>query len=449
MDNSNRKKIRILLTQPTNNTQPNMALMLISAALKNAGYKNIKIVENKEYLNTLESYQPQIVGITTVTSTIKKAIILAEKAKQLGAKTILGGLGVTLTPSQALNENVDYVIIGEAEEKISQIVNNIIKGKKQNKFIECGLVKDLDSLPFADRSIIREKNYPVPITLLTSRGCPYNCIYCSKMPNNNKFRARSPESIIKELKFLIKNYPEEYKKSGYKVAIQDDVFNFDKERAKRILKSIIHSKLKIKLIFGAGFHVGNVDEELLKLVKEAGCEELWFGIESGCDEILKNLGKGTCKSLINKTIILARKVGIPRICGHVIIGLPGSNVKIEKESLNFIKSLKLDIVSYNHATPFPGTRLDNYVNANGVKLFNNFEELIVVKGVPFFETKDFSKDERIKSYANAVKYSDWLIRKKSLNLSYLKDRLNKLSFSKIFKFFFGKDLRILNERVNN
>ncbi|PIU89533.1 hypothetical protein COS64_00405 [archaeon CG06_land_8_20_14_3_00_37_11] len=439
------KNAKILLVLPESSTQPQMSLMLISAALKRDGFKNITYVHVKGYKDALKK-KPHIVGFTTVTESVGVAIKFAEQAKKVGAITILGGIGVAVHPRDLTkNKSVDYVIKGEVENNIGEIITKILNGKQKEKTISLGFIRDLDSLPFADRSVLDMNKFPVPITLSTSRGCPYNCIYCSKY-FGNLFRGRSPHNVLEELKYLIKEYEDDFNRSGRIVAIQDDIFNYDLPRAKKILKLIINENLNINLMLVAGLHVRNVDAELFHLLKKAGSKEVWFGIESGDEEVLKKLGKGIDLDMVRRAVKLAKDAKIPLVGGHMLIGLPGNTPESEKRSLEFAKSLKLNLVSYNHVTQLPGTRLWNWVEENGKSLYKYFDEYTLVGNKPAFETKEFTSEERKKAYDEAVKLTNKLLRLKALRLENIIKFIKHFHARKVWRFLFQRDLRA-GERI--
>lgn len=474
-----RKNTKILLVQPVSTGQPHMGLMFVSAALKKGGYKNISFVavnnelgtykRSKKYFKDLLKQGQNIVGITATTATLKEAIKYSKSAKKSGAIVIMGGPGSTDFNKKIINKvpTVDYVINGESEGIIVKFFDKILNKKdftkipgisyrKKGKCASTGnfvLVADLDELPYADRSILEMETYHSPLSILTSRGCPYNCVFCFKSIHGKKWRNRSPKNVVDEIEYLIKTYNKDFLRTGKRISFSDDIFNLDVKRVKKIAKEVIKRKIDANLVFVNGFHVRTVDLEMFKLLNKAGCVEVWFGIDAGSGKILKNIGKGINLNMARKAVNLAKKGGIKKVGAHFIIGLPGETKETAKQALDFAKSLNVDVLGFNHANILPGTELWEWVMKNGKLLYkikdfdySNYKQL---SGKPVFETKKFTKEERIKAYDDAVTYSDNLMRKKALNFKTFKHFFSQIrswndvkkAFYKIKKFLFEKDLR--------
>lgn len=446
--------MKILLIEPGSTTQPHMGFMIISAILKNAGYEDIEFIplkDNSKFFKRTEEYYKQVllkdtpdfVLITCSTLSVKKALELAKKASNAGSKVLLGGPGATDLISDIKDiDYVEHIVIGESE----NIIVDVIEGKYEKKVIVGGLIKDLDKVPIADRSILNMQYYPVPLTIMSSRGCPYNCSYCSKPVSKRSWRGRDYKRVVDEIEFLMNKYKEDFIDSGRIICFQDDAFNINVERSKKIMKEIIDRRIKINLMFVNGLHVKNVDEELFNLMSKAGCKEVWFGIESGNDEVLAQLGKSIDKDMVRRTIRLAKKSNIETVGGHFIIGLPGENKNSAQETIDFAKELKLDVVGFNQAMVLPNTDLYNWVKKNGriLKEVNELGELSneLWGTQPTFETDEFTKKERIEVYKKSIDYSDYLIKKRMLGMRGIINFLKKPSLKKIFKLIKGRHVRV-------
>jgi len=473
-----RNNAKILLVQPASTTQPPLGLLYISAVLKKAGYKNIKFVainddynkyerSTKYYKDLLKEGQ-DIVAITTTTPILKEAIDYANLAKKYKTLTVFGGPGATDIKEELIKKvkNLDYVFCGEAENRIAEFFDKILKKedisnikgiayRKNKKYAYTGepeLIKDLNTLPFPDRSILDFDSYSSPITILTSRGCPYNCCYCWKSIHGNWWRERSVKNVVDEIEYLINTYEKEFNKSNRTIGFSDDNFNVDINRAKNIAKEIIRRGIKANLVFASGLHVKTVDLELFQLLKRAGCTEIWFGMESGNEEILASLGKGINMDMVRKAVKLAKKAGIQNIGGKFILGLPEETKKTAMDTINFAKELKLNLVWFNHLVILPHTRLWNWGLKNAKFLYKfdkyNFKTYVCNYEEPVFETKEFSKEERIECYNIAVKYANSLIKKKAFTLktgiNFLKKikSINdlKIALKKLYTFLFAENL---------
>jgi len=301
------------------------------------------------------------------------------KIKKIGKPIIIIGPHSTSTPEYFENYG-DYIIIGEPEITVSELIESLdknkdlkkVKGlyyKKGNKFTKNEArpnISDLDSLPFPDRSLIKNEEYhnPVckynPFTLvLGSRGCPFQCTFCYKGVYGSIWRKRSPENIIKELIEIRKKY------NIREIWFRDDLFLLGKERIEKICDEMIKNELDLSWFCQA--RVNDLDLALLQKMKKAGCHTLSFGIESGSPKILKNIKKGITLEKVEEVTANCKKAGI-RTRGYFIIGFPGENDETIKESLEFAKKLDLDFFMVSILTPYPNTKIfDNALKEGIIK----------------------------------------------------------------------------------
>ncbi|MBA7701331.1 Anaerobic magnesium-protoporphyrin IX monomethyl ester cyclase [subsurface metagenome] len=255
---------------------------------------------------------------------------------------------------------------------------------------------DLDSLPFLAYHLLPWRRYkPHPphgralpfATIITSRGCPYQCSYCSKPVFGNKFRGQSSERVVDEVAY----YKDRF---GIKeFAFYDDVFTLDKKRAFAIADNII--KRDLKICWTCEARVNLVDKELLRHMRQAGCYAIAYGIESASQEILDILNKGITLEQIEEAIRITREVGMQTV-GYFMIGSPGENLETIRKTIQFAKKLKLDFAQFAITTPFPGTELYNLYlrDKGGVIPWENF----VYDGsgreiTPVFESSSLSRDD--------------------------------------------------------
>lgn len=429
---------------------PSMGLMSLAAILKKKGYKDITICdicENIPYRERSLKYfkeqlkkKPDIVAFTVTTPiwTLTKDFI--ELARPFCRKIIIGGPHATLFQEEILNAcpEIDILVYGESDNTIGKLVKAIEKKEKlnkingliyrqRNKIIKTkpnDYIENLDDYPFADRDCININSYHAPFSILTSRGCPYNCEFCFKSVTGFKWRGRSAESIVKEIEYLIKKYPKIAKGPHKAISIVDDTFNYDIKRAKKICDLIIKKKLNIEIRCVNGFHAKNVDFELFQKAKKAGFKEIWFGIESGNEKILKNLRKGITKDDVRHAVKLARKAGIETIGAHFILGLSHETPQTANDTIEFAQELKLDNLGFNHANILPGTRLWEFVQKHGTILYKydnmDFSKFRQAAGHPIFETPEFTKEERMKAHQDAMKISSKIIRRKVMTLKNIK-----------------------------
>ncbi len=303
---------------------------------------------------------------------------LLEKIKELtGAKVGLIGDAASIFSDVVLREcDIDFIIKGEVETVAPKIVNRVkfqnIRGlsfKVKNKIIDNGnstLTENLDTLPFPkwDGFPIKEYGYfPILkkkpfLTVLSSRGCPYGCIYCPYSTfMGRKWRARTPENVLIELKYLKDNY-------GVKsVLFRDPIFSLDKKRTLEICKGMVGGNLGID--WACETRADCLDEETLSSMAEANCKGINIGIESADPRVLSTAKRKSIDSeKIQKIISYTKDLGI-KTTGFFIIGLPGETIESIKNTIDFSLSLGLSYAEYKIATPFPGTKLYEMCIKNG------------------------------------------------------------------------------------
>ena len=390
-------------------------------------WKNILIKKLKE------NYE--LVGITCTTfdfnSSKELARIIKENSK---SKVILGGPHPTLIRKEILNnKDFDFGIIGEGEYTIIELLNALesksllkqINGlvyRKDGSLIENNprpLIENLDSLPFPEYEKFDLKRYHgdtsmmgiikrrTIMPLLSSRGCPFGCIYCSiGLIMGKKFRARSPENIIAEIKHLKQKY-----NAGI-IDFLDDNFTLDINRSKEICKLMIKENIKIKWGLPNGIRVDKLDDELVLLMKKAGCHEISLGIESVDNEILKELKKGTTLETIENAIKILRKNKIP-IRAFFLIGSPKGTKQEVLNALTFAINNNLNESIWSMLVPYPSTEFNKWVDKNHLWIVDNPEEKIINyadTGIGYigslYETTEFSAKEKEKVYEYVTKTWD-------------------------------------------
>lgn len=347
--------------------------------------KGILKVRDSEVIEVIKKEAPWIVGISANLFTGNAGIRISQKIKKtFGEKisVIFGGAFPTSRPDKFLTEgSADAVVLGEGENALLEIMRNF-KEKESHLFKDiAGLAyaengqinitrqrsfeKNLDSLPFPawnifpDLKFYKTRSRKSPVApILTSRGCPFNCIYCSKDVFRSTFRQRSAENVIQEVDFLVKNF-------GIKqLDIMDDNFSFDRDRAERILDLIIKGNYNLTINLQLGVRVDSVDEDLLKKMKMAGVYKIAFGVESGDQRILKNIRKQLDLECVLKNTLLARKQGMI-VYGFFMFGLPGDNAESMLKTIRFAIKMNPSIANFVITIPFPGTELFDLVKANG------------------------------------------------------------------------------------
>lgn len=480
--------MKVLFVEPVGTGLPPMGVLYLSSALKEHGYKDIKLASvaesepsykrSKQYLMDCLEEKPDFVGITATTPVLIKAIEIAKLAKGHGCFVMIGGAGAANIGKKILERYsfVDALCMGEAELTIVKIVGCVEKDKHQPTFFgitgivwrsegeiiankPASLIKDLNALPFPDRSLLDFNTYHGAFSIITSRGCPFNCSFCFKPIHKNIFRGRTPKNVAMEIQDIVERFPEQFKDSDRIIVIADDIFNCDLERAKKVLNAIKDMEVKIKVVAVNGFHVKPVDFELLEKFKEAGGIVLWFGVDSGSEEILSKLGKGITPDMVREAFKLAKKAGIETVGGHFIIGLEGETPATARETIAFAKSLPLDEVGFNHANVLPETRLWDWVMENGKLLYPtdgiDFFHYQQLKGKPVFETPEFTKEEREKAFEEATALTDKVRRRNTLKpKKILRFILSLRSFGDVLwafdrakVFFYSRNLRLAKKAM--
>jgi len=405
-----------LLSNEIPSVVPPLGLAYIGAALEKAGYK-VEILDavalnwrnpiringmlhfGQKWTNiskSIEQRKPDVVGISCLfSSQSHNAHKVAELVKTYDNEVpvIMGGAHPSTLPQRVLeDQNVDYVIVGEGEatmlefldkwskraplngiEGIAYKASKEIKLKPRREFI-----KNLDSLPFPARHLLPMEEYFDAMkshlvtlmrkrftSMITSRGCPFNCIFCSIHTIwGHKWRARSPENVLLEIEYLVKKF------GVREVHFEDDNLTLDRKRIGKICDMIIESKLDIRWATPNGVAIWTLNKHLLKKMKKSGCYKLCFGIESGDVNTLKFIGKPVNLIHARKVIRWANEVGI-WTDGFFVIGFPYEPLESIYKSLKFAVESDLDFASFFIATPYPGTTLLNILEKEGM-ISSNF-----------------------------------------------------------------------------
>ena len=392
---------------------------LVSFLEKNSPSTKIKIYDeqadgSQKLTIMIKDFKPDLIGITCFSYNYRYFYDLILKIKKITrVPLVLGGPHISAIRKDVLKETkADLAVKGEGEETACELIKELekkkpdfkkIKGliwRQKGKIIENedrALIKNLDSLPFPDYeafdlkkyTCLREKTLP----LITSRGCPYGCNYCSvRLSMGCLFRPRSPQNVIDEIKFW-------YRKGFRKFLINDDCFTVDLKRAERICDLIIKNKLKISYELNNGIRVDRVTLGLLRKLKKSGCRFITYGCEAGNEKILKIIGKGITLNQVKKAVDLTNKAGIKNAV-NFIIGHPNENYQTAMDSIKFAKSLPTGYVNFYSLVPYPGTKLFQWVSENAeftMPVENYLRDLSYRDAFPTFETKDFPKRLRTKA----------------------------------------------------
>jgi len=331
-----------------------------------------------ELKQKLQRTEPRIVGIASETLTSKNALKIAGLVKEANEKnwTILGGPHVTFKDEETLrNPNVDVVVRREGELTMSALAQRInsekadledIDGiiyKKNGRIVrnpDRPLIEDLDILPMPARELFPLHLYKYPGTLITSRGCPSKCIFCSANAMcEGRYRIRSPSNVVAEITDLINRF-------GFaKFFIADDTFTVFGERTEKICRSL----QKLEIIWFCESRANTVNRQLLDAMARAGCKVIQYGIESGSEKILKSIRKGITLEQAARAVKWSVEAGIIPVCSFMVPH-PEDTVETIEETKKFMEKLKAmgALVVVSSTTPFPGTYLYDHAQEIGVDI---------------------------------------------------------------------------------
>lgn len=419
--------MKILLVSPISkvwNSRKHIPLGLgyLAAVLERAGHQvqiYDAVVEDEPLEDILERGQFEVVGITSTTPLINEAWEAARQAKAYGAVTILGGPHPTLMPDESLQHpEVDLVVRGEGEDAIIEIVANLpsrrferatwsriagLSFRDENGQIVHNpprpLRRDLDSLPFPAHHLFKIERYTnlQPLTdgldpkaraytIITSRGCPYHCIYCSKAITGRTWRPRSPENVVAEWRWLVRDL------RATEIGVTDDTMTLDLERAKTICRMLIAEGLNtVPWITIHGINARHTDEELLRLMKQAGCKRVGFGVESGNQRVLDSIKKQQTVDDVRRAFANARKAGLETM-GFFIFGLPADTEESMEDTIRLALELDPELANFMIAAPFPGTEMYDLVLREGRLFSHDWRDFAIHDEKARFEIGDLTAE---------------------------------------------------------
>ncbi len=398
--------MNILLVRPHTNDKDisrvmPLGLVAVATVLKRGGY-NPKIVDlrlsknpESDLKKAMFEFDPDIVGIGLMTVESDWAFKLAKEIKEINHNVpiIFGGPHCAHEPEFILHDpNVDLMVIGEAELTIVELVEAIkdkkdlgaIKGiayKKDGQYIKTAArekILDLDWLD-QDYETLNVKNYfnfecsheYLPafdsfMPLVTSRGCPFTCIYCHDIFGKD-IRYRSAEKVLEEIEFLMKKY------GVREFHILDDSFNIDMKRAKKIFDMIVERNLDVRIAFPNGIRADYIDDEMVEKMAKAGVYRLALGIESGSLRIQKLISKSLDIGILKDVISKLTKARIS-VNGFFMLGFPGETLDEMNQTIEFACDLDLSTALFSLVIPNPGTDLRDMVIEEGETVNKSFSD---------------------------------------------------------------------------
>ncbi len=368
----------------------------------------------RELEETLDQFAPDLVGVSvkTFTSTIATQIIAAIRRMRPSSKVVVGGPHVTIEGAAYLAESgADIAVLGEGEFTLLKICRALehtqqlgeIDGVlyRQEGHVTAnerrGTLCDPDALPFPDyqafSSVRRSPGILHEYPLLTSRGCPYNCSYCS-MPvlMGRRWRARSPENVVDELRMAVERV------GCTSFTIVDDNFTLDTKRAEAICDAIIANGLSMPWTSQNGLRADRLTPTLIAKMRQSGCHHVWIGIETGDDAVFQSIDKGEKLEDVKAGVRALQAQGI-KVGGFFIVGLPGSTRESDLRSLSLAQELGIEAWWFNFV-PYRFTRAGDWVREKGTMLRtpDGTPQYGRARIEPVFETPTYSREERMATY---------------------------------------------------
>jgi radical SAM superfamily enzyme YgiQ (UPF0313 family) len=412
---------RILLIDPPGwqKESINLGLCYVAGSLLRAGHDvviidmNAKQMSDEELAEAVTKFKPLVIGLSVKTATAKGAGRVFSLLSKRFAETVfvVGGPHITLCVDSfmASYAECDYAIMGEGEISFERLVAAVLNntspvGIEGVVYRDRGKIvvnpweppKDLDALPLPDLDVIagfRWSQFRYPI--VTSRGCPFDCIYCcvNKLTGSRKWRARSASNVVDELEYVVRT------KGITHFEIWDDNLTLDINHAKSICREIIRRGLNLSWYCHNGIRADRINRELAVLMKNAGCTSIAFGIESGNPATFDSIKKGETLSVVVDAVQLVKDVGINAV-GYFIIGLPGDTLERFIETVRFQRSLHLAYYIFGLLIPYPKTEVWDIVSRRGtffcdITETQHFSSDIVPVS---FELPEFPREDMVRAY---------------------------------------------------
>jgi anaerobic magnesium-protoporphyrin IX monomethyl ester cyclase len=404
---------------------PPLGLAYVGAVLENDDVE-VEIVDmhaermtRTELQDHITSFQPDVVGIGTLTPTFYSAIEEAQSIKEVDPHMtiVFGGVHPSFMYEETLQNYscVDIVVIGEGEYTMRELARALdtdqpledvegIAYRKDTTVCKTGkrpLVQNLDELPIPARHLFNMDLYP-PYkrgSISTSRGCPFKCIFCSASAfNGHKVRYHSVERVLKEIEQLRNMF------GCREITFNDDLFAFDPQRVIQVCQKIKERNLDIK--WGCDARIDSITPELLQTMRDAGCTTILFGAESFSQKVLDTIGKHSKVEDAKRALKWTRDAGI--LCQiTLVLGLPGEDDETFKETLSFLEEFKPKAAWAFFLSPYPGTEIYSNPEKFGLTIlhkkwdrYGDFEPLTETPTISPEKQMDHKKQFIIASYGS-------------------------------------------------
>jgi anaerobic magnesium-protoporphyrin IX monomethyl ester cyclase len=419
------EKMNILFAYPDyqhRDKSPPLGLMYVAAVLEQHGH-TVKILDfsvEKPTNFSTSLQEADIFGLSFTSQQFHEAKKLINQARNISEKIkiLIGGPHATIYEKEVFTTlpNIDYVTIGEGEYTALDLVNGIHPSKVQgliwkgeNGEIQINpsrsIIKNLDDLPFPARHLVPMTKYSCSGTILTSRGCPFRCIYCFKKAGRT-WRAHSTDYVISEMNEMRQKY------NIRDFHLCDDLFLANPTRANEIADAILTKNWKVTLNLWGGSRVDVIakNEPLIEKLANAGLRKTGLGLESVIPEVLETARKDITLEEVEKAITILRKYGVSFFV-FLMVGLPNDTYENVEKTKQWIVKNKIKEFGVSLATPYPRTELWDYVNNHGRWLVSSsdvqkdFSYHTVTKVYPMWDTPDFPAEQRMRALIELIRFS--------------------------------------------
>ncbi|MFH1562569.1 MAG: radical SAM protein [Nitrospirota bacterium] len=365
----------------------------------------VKDIDANALKRQIANFNPDLIVLNTATSSIESDLAIAELAKEILPDVLVSALGIHVTalPEECLKlaPGLDYCLRGEPEWTLKDLAITLRNGgnikdiqglsyRTDGKIVHNPareFISNLDELPFPAWHLIDPKDYRMPfkgvpfLLVATSRGCPYKCTFCAdKAFYGTKLRLKSPKRLVDELEWVKKTY------GVAEFLFWSESLTINNEFVLKVCEEILSRGLKVSWVCNS--RVDNVNLPVLRKIKEAGCWMIGYGVESGNQQILDSVKKGTTLSQTRNAIQWAKEAGL-EVTGHCILGLPGETEETILQTIDFTLKLDLDFAQYYCAVPFPGSELyTRALEQNWISTTNwtMFEQNFSILNLPTIKT---------------------------------------------------------------
>ncbi len=370
-------------------TTPPLGLLYVASAIRAQTGHEVRVLDlqlpgstYQDLAREMKAYKPHVVGVSTITFMLLDAMDTVAQVRRAAKdfaheiKVVCGGPHVTIFPAETARQpGVDFAIAGEAEYSFPALLENMhdeaalaqipgvsfLSGNEVVSGPEPQLIMDLDSVPRPDRRLIPYERYAsilasggLMTTMMTSRGCPFKCIFCDRL--GKVFRPISAENVVAEMADCVDLGIKEF-------FLHDDTFTVQRKRVLRICELIGEKGWNITL--DCRSRVNTIDEEQIIALKRAGCRRISFGVESGTPRIIERIKKGITLEQAKIAFALARKHGIVTLADFMI-GHPDETVEDVKRTIRFARDLNPDYAQFSITTPYPATVLYREAMERGI-----------------------------------------------------------------------------------